>query len=285
MHPAAFFHLAPWAIERAAAAIPAVWHGLSQQAAAMALTALWQGAAVALGLGICLRLAPRNSAAHRFGLWAAGFGTLVGLQFLPLASGFTSWFASWFTAAPASGAMAGAATAASAPWIELDARWSLLLAALWIAASLYRAIDLALHSFRLRRLWKAARPVELDGSFSALAGSLCTKGRRPAQICTTRDLERPGVIGFLSPRILIPDWLFARLTPGELEQIVLHEGEHLRRGDDWTNLIQKLCLLLFPLNPALAWIERRLCREREMACDDGVVRVTHAPRAYAACLT
>jgi hypothetical protein len=93
------------------------------------------------------------------------------------------------------------------------------------------------------------------------------------------------VIGFFKPRILIPDWLFARLTPGELQQIVLHEAEHLRRYDDWTNLFQKLCLVLFPLNPALVWIERRLCREREMACDDGVIEITRAPRAYAACLT
>jgi hypothetical protein len=92
------------------------------------------------------------------------------------------------------------------------------------------------------------------------------------------------VIGFLAPRILIPAWLMARLTPGELEQIVLHEAEHLRRRDDWTNLAQKLALVAFPLNPALAWMEHRLCREREMACDEGVVRITNAPRAYAACL-
>ncbi|MEI4861539.1 M56 family metallopeptidase, partial [Klebsiella pneumoniae] len=81
---------------------------------------------------------------------------------------------------------------------------------------------------------------------------------------------------------LIPDWLFARMTAGELEQIVMHEAEHLRRRDDWTNLLQKLCLVLFPLNPALVWMERRLCREREMACDEGVIRMTRAPRAYAA---
>jgi hypothetical protein len=31
-------------------------------------------------------------------------------------------------------------------------------------------------------------------------------------------------------------------------------------------------------------MERKLYLEREMACDEGVVRVTHAPRAYAACL-
>jgi hypothetical protein len=92
------------------------------------------------------------------------------------------------------------------------------------------------------------------------------------------------VIGFFAPRILIPEWLFERLSPEELKHVVLHESEHLRRGDDWINLAQKLCLALFPLNPALAWMDQRLATEREMACDEGVVRATKAPRAYAACL-
>ncbi|MGH9606449.1 MAG: M56 family metallopeptidase [Terracidiphilus sp.] len=286
MHPAAFLQLALKAIENAAAVLPVAWQGFAQQAAAMALTALWQGAAVAVGLAICVRFAPRSSAAHRFGLWAWGFGAVIGLEFLPLL---------WrILAAPAAGANAAAMSAAASPstarpWFELDVRWGLAIAVLWIAASLYRAADLAHHSLRLRRLWKRATPVglpvELDERLVPLAGALRQKGRHAAQICTTGDLERPGVIGFFSPRILIPDWLFVRLTHGELEQIVLHEAEHLRRADDWTNLLQKLCLVLFPLNPALAWIERRLCREREMACDDGVIRITRAPRAYAACLT
>jgi len=120
-------------------------------------------------------------------------------------------------------------------------------------------------------------------NLGTIGGALAPEGR-PFEICTTRDLDRPSVIGFFAPRILIPEWLYARLTPQELRQVVLHEVEHLCRHDDWTNLIQKFALVLFPLNPALAWIERRLCREREMACDEGVVRRTQAPRAYAACL-
>ena len=42
---------------------------------------------------------------------------------------------------------------------------------------------------------------------------------------------------------------------------------------------------MVPLNPALVWIERRLCFERELACDDAVLRLTKAPKAYATCLT
>ena len=66
---------------------------------------------------------------------------------------------------------------------------------------------------------------------------------------------------------------------------MLHEVGHLRRADDWINLLQKLSLVIVPLNPVLMWIERRLCLERELACDDDVLRLTKAPKAYATCLT
>ncbi len=51
------------------------------------------------------------------------------------------------------------------------------------------------------------------------------------------------------------------------------------------NLLQKVSLVLVPLNPVLMWVERRLCLERELACDEDVLRLTKAPKAYATCLT
>jgi beta-lactamase regulating signal transducer with metallopeptidase domain len=243
----------------------------------MAVAALWQGAAVAVGLAVCLRLAPRVSPTHRFAAWAAGFGVVASLPALPLLARFVATFAG----AAAESAPA-AVMSASHPWLQFDVRWSLAIAGLWLALSAYRAADLAVNSFRLRRLWRSAKPIE-DGLLSSFASTLLQE-RSKVEICTTSELDRPSVIGFFAPRILIPDWLLSRLTREELEQVILHESEHLRRRDDWTNLIQKLCLAVFPLNLALAWMERRLSREREMACDEAVVRVTRAPRAYAACL-
>lgn len=279
MH-SAFLHFAPQVLQSAGNSLPAFWSSASQFAAALALTAVWQGALLALGLSVCLRLAPRTPARHRFALWAAGFGVLVALQILPV----LNFLLPAHIAAPAFPASAPVfGTASAHPWLQFNAAWSLVIVTLWLGTSLYRAFDLALHSLHLRRLWKSAVPVEVESN--SLPRSLDSLSHRKLCICTTRDLERPSVIGFFAPRILIPEWLFARLTPGELDQIVLHEAEHLRRRDDWSNLLQKLCLVIFPLNPGLAWIERRLCREREMACDDGVIRITRAPRAYAACLT
>jgi hypothetical protein len=283
-----------WALAGASHALPAAFRGFSQMAAPLAVTALWQGAALACGLALCMRLAPRASAAHRFLLWSAGFAALVSLPFLPLLLNSTDQASS-----AAGGFSAGVTATAAKPWLQLDLCWSLVVGALWVAASALRAVDLGVHSLRLRRLWKGAVPVEAcsptlspekrqkDGarSFGGARGLIGLRGRRRVEVCTTKELDRPSVIGFFAPRILIPEWLYARLTREELDQVVLHEAEHLRRRDDWTNLLQKLCLVVFPLNPALAWMERRLCREREMACDDGVVRATQAPRAYAACLT
>ncbi len=248
------------------------WHGFAQAAAPAMVTALWQGAAVAAGLAVCLRLAPRMPAAQRFTAWLAGFAALVALPLLPLVGH------------DGPGAAGGAGTqpmAMAHPMLEVNLRWGMALAALWLVASLFRAVDLALHSLRLRALWKKAAPVDAGGAVMLPR----MRGRRAVELCTTQELERPSVIGFFAPRILIPAWLMAKLTEGELDQIVLHETEHLRRRDDWTNLLQKIALVLFPLNPALWWMERQLCREREMACDEGVIRVTRKPRAYAACLT
>ncbi len=220
------------------------------------IATLWQGFALATLVAFCLRLAPRATATLRFTLWSAA---LIFLCFLPLAA---------MAPAPSSRTL-----------LHLDPRWSLILAALWLTLSLLRAVDLGRHAFRLLCLSRDAQPVILNPALGSLLHT-----HRKAQLCTSDQLDCPGVIGFLRPRILIPAWLFDQLTAPELEQIVLHELEHLRRRDDWLNLVQKLALVAFPLNPVLYWIERRLCLERELACDEGVIRRTRAPRLYAACL-
>lgn len=262
-------------------AVPAVWAWLSsvwcelaRSAGTTLVASIWQSAVIVSGLEIALRLLPRISAAHRFAVWIAGFVIAAGLPLVRLIPFGVS-------ATTTSGAAPGVSGAAEA-LLQVDARWGLAIAILWLCASAIRGAELLAHSIRLRRLWKAAQPVE--GYDNLMAEVRDVRSGR-VRICTTKILDRPSVIGFWSPRILIPEWLLERLTPGELEQIVLHETEHLRRYDDWTNLVQKLALVAFPLNPGLAWMEHRLCREREMACDEGVVRITKAPRAYAACLT
>ncbi len=236
--------------------------GLSRLVANSFVSGLWQGVVLALGVGLCLRLVPRATASVRFAIWTAVFAVLA---VLPLVH--------------ASSLNLDGGVAGSGAVVHVDVRWSFVIAAIWLIASLVRAVQLAMSAVRLRGIWKRAKPVK--GCDAVLSAA----GIRGVEVCTSSDVDRPSVIGFLSPRILIPEELFDRLTTAEFGQIVLHEVGHLRRGDDWINLLQKLSLVLVPLNPVLIWIERRLCLERELACDDDVLRLTKAPKAYATCLT
>ncbi len=222
------------------------------------VTALWQGFVLAASVGVCLRFVPRSTAAMRFAVWVAA---LLLICALPLVE-------------------SGWAGPRHAPVLTIDGRWAMAAAVLWLALSLVRACELGWHASRLKALARSATVIEQD----AVGAMKLRAGKRRVPLCTSERLERPGVIGFLAPRILVPRWLYEQTTAAELEQIVLHELEHLRRGDDWLNLLQKIALVVFPLNPVLHWIDRRLCLERELACDEGVVRRTRAPRLYASCL-
>jgi beta-lactamase regulating signal transducer with metallopeptidase domain len=240
---------------------------VAQVAASAFVSSLWQGLLLAAAVALCLRLMPRMTAAVRFAVWSAVFVVILLLPFAQMGGSHT------------------VTSAGSGAALQVDVRWSYLILATWAALSLVRGAKLAVSAWRLRQLWRRSTPVPMilpPVKASSLFGS--NFGSRRVEICTSTEIDRPSVIGFFAPRILIPEWLFEKLTPAELEQIVMHEFGHISRADDWINLFQKIGLVLFPLNPALVWIDRRLCFERELACDDGVLEHTQAPAVYATAL-
>jgi len=239
---------------------------LSAGAAGALFAAVWQGAMLAAAVALCLRMMPRLSAAARSIVWLNVFLVLMVLHALPALS--RPW------------AGAGLARVSSVHPVHLDPRWSLAVAAVWALLSLGKAAQLAVSAVRLHRMADRATPVDAGPAVQAL---LSTRSRR-AELCTSAEVERPSVLGFFRPRILFPPALMKSLSAEEIAQVVVHEMEHLNRGDDWTNLVQKIGLVIFPLNPALLWVERRLCQERELACDDRVLSCCRGRKAYALCL-
>ena len=228
---------------------------ISGVAAGSLVAAAWEGLVLAGVVAVCLRALPGITAAARWVVWTVVMLAVCGLPFVRFG---------------------GAATGSAS--IHLDERVGLGLVAIWATLSLMRAAQLIRSAVWLRGIWRRALPVELE------AGAALLGGERRAELCVSEEVDRPCVVGFFQPRVLVPTALFEEISEGELAQIVMHEMEHLRRRDDWTNLLQQLSLVVFPLNPALIWIERQLCVERELACDDQVLKATGARKAYAACL-
>ena len=242
--------------------LPVMASGISAAASGALVSAVWKGTVLAASVAICLHFVKGISASIRSILWTGVLLLVVLLHFVPL-----------FNPMPGHAATPGKT-------LHLGLIWSVAIAGLWVVFSLIRVAQLMHSIFALRRIGRRSKPVPVSAEWA----SLLRANLRSAQLCTTVDVDRPSVIGFFRPRVLIPKSLFEKLSKPELEQILLHEMEHLRRGDDWVNFLQKVALALFPLNPVLLWVERRLCVERELACDDHVLQVTKARKAYATCL-
>jgi hypothetical protein len=236
----------------------------SAQATGALISAVWQGALLAALVGITLRLFPRLSPAARSVIWLNVFILLALLHLVPFANG------------------SGPAPHLASRAVLLDTRWSLAVGAIWLTLSVFRAAQLVLSAAHLRALGGRAVLVEPSLDLEPL---LSAPFNRQVRLCASHEVARPSVLGFFRPRILVPPAILESLSPAELRQVAIHEMEHLRRGDDWTNLLQKLALVVFPLNPALLWVERKLCAERELACDDRVLTSGSGRKAYALCLT
>jgi hypothetical protein len=90
--------------------------------------------------------------------------------------------------------------------------------------------------------------------------------------------------GFLKPLILLPVSLLTRLSATQIEAILVHELYHIRRNDYLINIIATSFRSLFFFNPFAQLFYKALERERELACDDGVLELGYEPSIYAEAL-
>jgi beta-lactamase regulating signal transducer with metallopeptidase domain len=169
--------------------------------------------------------------------------------------------------------------------IVVPAFWAVVLFAVWALAA---GVALARVAVGLWQVWTIRRScTEVD--LSQLENEIRElfqqySAGRVVRLAVSEQVKVPAAIGFWKPAIMLPAWTLRELTPNELKPILIHELTHLKRRDDWTNLLQKTVRAIFFFHPAVWWIDARLSLEREMACDDTVLAITGNPRAYASCL-
>jgi uncharacterized protein YjbI with pentapeptide repeats/beta-lactamase regulating signal transducer with metallopeptidase domain len=152
--------------------------------------------------------------------------------------------------------------------------------AAWALGALIGLLDLGASVVRVRGLRRRSSP--LDASLADELPWLTESGPgREIYVRLSYETETPVAIGFRRPVVLIPTELATADGLAAIEPLVLHEHAHLRRYDDWTNLVQRVVERLFWFNPVVWLVGRRIALEREIASDDAVVRKTGAAKAYA----
>jgi beta-lactamase regulating signal transducer with metallopeptidase domain len=231
-----------------------------------------QGTLLGLLVYVVLRLIPRKNSGTRFTVW---FSTLLAVVIVPLLS----------LPSLKAGAISVAGSALQHGLFTLPASLATWAFLAWTLIALAGLLRVAVGFWQALRLRKSCIPID-PANLSPEAQEIVERFRnsRPVLIGTSSLLDVPTAVGFWKPAVLLPAWLVAEVSADELKHVLLHELSHLRRRDDWTNLVQKVVKALLFFHPLVWWIENRLSLERELACDDAVLAQTENPRVYAQCL-
>jgi beta-lactamase regulating signal transducer with metallopeptidase domain len=95
-------------------------------------------------------------------------------------------------------------------------------------------------------------------------------------------VEVPTVVGWFRPTVLIPAQGLARLTMRQIEAILAHELDHIRRHDYLVNVLQVCIETALFFHPTVWWISRRIRVERDSCCDDWAVALCGGDRLLVA---
>lgn len=241
---------------------PAV-ESFAQAAVERVLNSLPEGILIALSAWLLLRLVGRQNSGTRFAVWMIAF---VSVAALPLFGGF--------------GAAHSSLVAAE---FTLPASWAAAFLVFWIVVAIAALARVAAGVRQIRRIRGECREIP-DAQLDPATLAILRQTRRPVRLLVSDKARVPAAIGFRRPAIVLPAWSLAEMSPSELQPILIHELAHLRRHDDWTNLLQKALRAILFFHPAVWWLDSRLSLEREMACDDAVLAATGNAHAYAGCL-
>lgn len=159
--------------------------------------------------------------------------------------------------------------------------WLSWVVAVWTAGVLLCSLRPLLGWRMMRRLRRVGSSPVSDEVLAALARVSTKLGmRRTVPVLQSTLARTPMLIGCLRPVILLPVSFLTSVPVAELEAILAHELAHARRHDFVVNLVQALVETVFFYHPAVWWLSHRLRNEREICCDDMVVRCLDDRLAY-----
>jgi len=240
---------------------------------------LWQGLVVGAAFAAVRALLPKTHCRARY---AAGLGALALLAVWPVLTLVSLWPQAGSGEPLLDVAVATPAAAAAAdPWGVLD-RAVPWLVAIWLAGVLAMAAR-ALNEWRiLSRI--ARRFAKEHADLDALATALIARFGfvRRVRVLVSGHVDTPMLFGWIKPVVLLPTAVALGFPRHQIELILAHELGHLRRYDHLVNLAQTVLETLLFYHPVVHWISNEVRNERELCCDELVLRLTdREPREYA----
>ncbi|MFK7920352.1 MAG: M56 family metallopeptidase [Bacteroidia bacterium] len=253
------------------------------------LHSLWQGAILALGLRMFLRILKGRSPQTAY---IASLCTLV----LMLGASIVTLYIEYKDAV----AMMEVASHPMVVWAPVDQIAPALLesggliwkqaipclSVVWLTGLVFFAVRWLGGLWYLQRL-RVSYTFEVDYGWQHKLNQLAHKMgiSRAVTLLESGRVQVPMVLGHLKPVILLPLGLLAGISPKQLESILAHELSHIHRYDFLINQILALVEMVFFYHPAYWWVSNQIEENREHCCDDMAVAVCEDAITYARMLT
>jgi beta-lactamase regulating signal transducer with metallopeptidase domain len=141
----------------------------------------------------------------------------------------------------------------------------------WFVGVLVLAVLLMQRAWFVRGLIAQSKPAE--GKLTDMLTDCCRELgiRKKIDLRISQNAQSPAACGLLSPKVLLPSSLLARLSSDKLRTVLLHELAHVKRGDLWVNFGQTVLQIIYFYNPLL-WLANAMVRRvREQAVDEMVL--------------
>ena len=122
----------------------------------------------------------------------------------------------------------------------------------WCAGFLILICRVGIRWHRLMRILGTSRPVACERIQAAFAQACRLMGVAAApRLTISPHVVSPVAAGYWNAQVVLPDTILARITPDELEQILIHEMAHVVRRDPLVALLQNVVGAMFWLHPWL----------------------------------
>ena len=153
---------------------------------------------------------------------------------------------------------------------------------IWLTGFLAFLVIWARQRRKFFRALKQGQSVSQGREWNALERSKkALRVNAPVGLVISTQNTEPAVCGIWKPVVLLPQAIADHLDEAELEAIMLHELIHIQRRDNLIGSLQMIVCSLLWFHPLVWFINSKLLDERELACDEEVLKIRVAPEAYA----
>src|SRR5450432_829962 len=253
---------------------------------------LWQGVFLAAIIGITISATKKSNPGFRyvlFTLYFLSFLITVSVTFFVEFNSYKSHFGLLYPVGYGNNSFYGSAIIADhiSPTnsVELISQYcnrnSTIIAFIWIIIFIWKCFKLSVDCYYSYRI-KYSRTFDVPSDWEAELKVLKQQFRITQNIVLLQSelIKIPAVIGLFKPFILFPAGFASTLSIDEVKTILLHELAHIKRMDQFVNLLQCLMDMVFFFNPAVLWLSKLIIEEREACCDDIVINYSNNIPGY-----